>query len=234
SGPRALAAIASQDPVLVGALMRIGNSPVFYQQGHASTLVDVVSRLGGSKTLAVAVSTALHSRIEGVPAHIVDGIWARSVQVAGYALEAAMRQRRRNLVDAAYLAALIHEAGTCVLLKRFPQRAKLLDHKSGAAYDEAVLAADAAEGTDHSAVGCIVARNWKLPPAVCESIRIHHLPEAAATVDAEAAAVAALVAVGRRVVDGPTPEWDGWAPVAQRYVGIDELALNALSEPTAA
>ena len=45
AGPRDFAAIAAKDAVLVGALMRIGNSPVFYQQGGAFTLADVVARL---------------------------------------------------------------------------------------------------------------------------------------------------------------------------------------------
>ena len=229
AGPRDFAAIASRDPVLVGALMRIGNSPVFYQRGKANTLVDVVARLGGSRTFAIATSTALHSRIEGVAPHVVDGIWARSVAVAGHALEAALRQHRLQLADPAYLAALVHEAGICVLLRRFPQHAGIMDGKAGPAYDEAAHALDVATGTNHAAVGCLVARNWKLPPAVCEAVRVHHTPEAMPDVDPEAVTLAALLAVGRRAIDGPTPEWERWAPVAAEHVGIDDAMLETLA-----
>ena len=228
AGPRETAAIAAQDPVLVGALMRIGNSPVFYHGGSAGTLGDVIARLGGTRTLAIAVGTALCGQIEGIAPRIVDSIWSRSVELAGVALEAALRQRRRNLADGAYLAALVHEAGICVLLRRFPQHAKLFDRQGALVRDEAAIALDVATGTDHAAVGCLVARNWKLPPAVCEAVRVHHSPEATLACDRESASLAALVAVSRRVVDGPSVEWECWAPIAAALVGVDDAALENL------
>ena len=82
SGPRELATIAARDPVLVGALTRIANSPAFYHQGSARSLVDVVARLGGTKTLAIAVSAAMKSALSGVDQRIVDAVWERSAHVA--------------------------------------------------------------------------------------------------------------------------------------------------------
>lgn len=60
--------------------------------------------------------------------------------------------------------------------------------------------------------------------------RVHHAPEALAALEPEAAALAALIAVGRRVIDGPTAEWERWAPVASAQVGIDDIALAALAD----
>jgi len=226
-GPRDLAPIAAGDPVLAGALMRIGNSPVLYQRGQARTLVDIISRLGAQKTFAVAVSTALHARIKGVPARVVDTIWSRSVEVARVALDVALRAHRRDLADDAYLAGLVHHAGVCVLLRRFPEHGALLDDTEGAGHEAAVARLDAATDSDHAAIGYLVARNWKLSARVCESVRHHHLPDAPPS--DEVATLGALIAVGRRALDGPNPDWELWAPVAKRCLDLDDSTLTSLS-----
>jgi HD-like signal output (HDOD) protein len=231
AGPRELAAIAVKDPVLVGALTRIANSAVFYQQGPSRSLVDVIAKLGGTKTLAIAVSASLRSRIAGVDQRLVDAIWERSVHVAARALHAARRSPQPALADLAYFASLVHDAGICVLLRRYPDHARWLQNPVARGIDEAALAFDAATGAEHAAVGCIVARNWKLPAVVAEAIRLHHLPVAAAAADAETRALAALIAVGRRVVDGPDAEWLRWEPLVALHLGLDGPMIEAMEVP---
>ena len=229
AGPRELAAIAVKDPVLVGALTRIANSAVFYQQGPARSLIDVIAKLGGTKTLAIAVSASLRSRVAGVDPRTVDAIWERSVHIAAHALHAARRSPLPGLADLAYFASLVHDAGICVMLRRYPDQARLLQNPA-AGIDAAALAFDAATGAEHAAVGCIVARNWKLPAAVAEAIRLHHLPESDAA-DVETRALAALIAVGRRVVDGPNAEWLLWEPLVAQRLGLDGPMIEAMEAP---
>jgi HD-like signal output (HDOD) protein len=230
AGPRELAAIAVKDPVLVGALTRIANSAVFYQQGPARSLIDVIAKLGGTKTLAIAVSASLRSRVAGVDPRIVDAIWERSVHIAAHALHAARRSPQPGLADLAYFASLVHDAGICVMLRRYPDQARQLQNPA-AGIDAAALAFDAATGAEHAAVGCIVARNWKLPAVVAEAIRLHHLPESAAAADAEPRALAAMIAVGRRVVDGPNAEWLLWEPLVSLHLGLDGPMIEAMEAP---
>jgi HD-like signal output (HDOD) protein len=230
TGPRELAAIAVKDPVLIGALTRIANSAVFYQQRPARSLIDVIARLGGTKTLAIAVSASLRSRVEGVDPRIVDAIWERSVHIAAHALHAARRSPQPGLADLAYFAALVHDAGICVMLRRYPDQARPMVNPT-AGIDTAALAFDIASGAGHAAVGCIVARNWKLPAVVVEAIRLHHLPESAAAADAETRALAALIAVGRRVVDGPSAEWLLWEPLVAQHLGLDGPMIEAMEVP---
>lgn len=71
------------------------------------------------------------------------------------------------------------------MLHRYADQARQL-YNPAAGIDTAVLAFDAATGADHAAVGGIVARHSKLP-AVVAGVR----------------ALAALIAVGQRVVDRP-------------------------------
>lgn len=230
AGPRELATIAARDPVLVGALMRIANSPAFYHQGGARSLVDVVARLGGTKTLAIAVGTAMRAAISGVDQAIVDEIWERSAHVASRALHAARRSTHRELGDLAYFAALVHDAGICVLLRRHPGQVGALKGLRAAEFDAAAVALDAATGTAHAAVGAIVARNWKLPGVVADAIRIHHLPPETLVPGEEAQLIAVLLATGRRAVSGATGEWLGWEPLAATGLGLDRPMIEAMQD----
>jgi HD-like signal output (HDOD) protein len=230
SGPRELASVVARDPVLVGALTRIANSPAFYHQGSARSLVDVVARLGGTKTLAIAVSTTMRSAFSGVDQTIVDAVWERSAHVASRALHAARRSSQRQLADLAYFAALVHDAGICVLLRRTPGAAAGLRGLGAAEFDAGALAFDAATGAAHAAVSAIVARNWKLPPVINEAVRIHHQPPEALQPGDEAELVALLIAVGRRAVSGATDEWARWEPLAAAGLGLDPPMIEAMAD----
>ncbi|MBI4995510.1 MAG: HDOD domain-containing protein [Rhodocyclales bacterium] len=83
----------------------------------------------------------------------------------------------------------------------------------------------AATRTDHAAIGSLVARIWKLPPEVIEAVLLHHRPVAAEHAEPHAASLATLVAVGRRLRDGPSDEWADWAPLAESHLGLDEQAI---------
>jgi HD-like signal output (HDOD) protein len=136
----------------------------------------------------------------------------------------------RELGDLAYFAALVHDAGICVLLRRYPDRVAALKGLRASEFDAAAVALDAATGTAHAAVGSIVARNWKLPPVVAEAIRIHHLPPEALVPGDEAQLIAVLLAVGRRAISGSTDEWACWEPLAASGLGLDLPMIEAMED----
>lgn len=230
SGPKAYATIVARDPVLVGALTRIANSPAFYHQGSAHSLVEIVARLGGTKTLAIAVSATMRGAFAGADRRIVDAVWERSAHVASRALHAARRSTQPRLADTAYFAALVHDAGLCVLLRRSPGAAAGLRDVAAAGFDAAAQGVDALAGAEHAAVGAIVARNWKLPPVVVDAVRMHHRPPETFDPGDEAQQVALLIAVGRRAVSGPTDDWSRWEPFAAPELGLDAPMIDAMSD----
>ena len=234
SGPRDLAAIASTDPVLVGLLTRIANTPVFPHHGPLRSLVDVIAMLGGTKTIAIAVGAALQGRAAGVDPKLADAIWARSVEVAGWALRIAHRLRLSRLADLAFMAGLVHDAGLCVMLRRYPAEAAGFRRAIAVDFDQGASALDLATGGDHAAIGCLVARNWKLPAPVAEAVRVHHAPALASSPPpefADAAVIAACLAGARRIVAGSTPDWQAWGETAAALAGIDDALLDGLVAP---
>jgi HD-like signal output (HDOD) protein len=228
AGPRQLAEILRKDPPLTGTLMRVANSPVFRPRTAARSVLDAVTMLGRTKTLAVAVNAALRGQSDGTDPRAVGAVWTRSAQVADWSFRAAQLCGRMDLADMAYLTALVHDVGIPVLLRRFPEQTERFLAPIGG-IDGAALAMDAATGSDHSAVGALVAHNWKLPAPVAAAIRGHHTPTAIKHHGPQSLGLALLVAFARRILDGSSEEWEGWQPIAESQLHIDAGMTETLT-----
>lgn len=222
-GPREMAAVILRDPALTGAVLRVANSPVFRPRAVMQSVQDAVTWLGRTRTLAVAASTAMHGHFAGVDARLMQRLWDASLRAAEGSWRCAQASKVRNLADAAYLAALLQDVGVAVLLRRFPAHAYLFDTEP---FETAARLLGEVNSVDHAALGMLVVRNWKLPQNVAEAIRCHHDPAAAARLPPEAGAIAALVAFGRVLRDGPSPDWHPWAELTDHLLGLDPAGLG--------
>lgn len=226
AGPRDMADVVGKDPSAIGALMRVANSPVFGLRARLRSVQDAITVLGRTRTLAVCMSTALHSHMEGVDELALEMVWNNSLRAAEEAWRCARASRRgRNLADQVYLAGLLQDVGIAVLLKRYPGESHLFRH-GVMSLEEASGRLDANTAADHAAVSALVARNWRLPTEISEAIRCHHHPTAAQRLPDEAATLATLMAFGRLLRDGPSEDWLAWAPLADRYLELDPAGLG--------
>ncbi len=226
AGPAELADAIGQEPALTGEFMRVANSPVFRTRAPARSVKAAITILGRTRTLAVVASHALRAQMACIAPRAVEHIWSASA-AADHAYRAARVSRVRGFADLAYLAALVHDVGIAIVLRRFPEHAGLFETAS-LALDDAAQRLDTATGAGHAAVGALVARNWKLPADVAEAVAIHHKP-AAASEPSPVAALAAFIAVARRLRDGASEEWLSWAPFAEAHLDITPAKLEELS-----
>lgn len=228
AGPRELAAAVSQDPAMTGALLRVANSPVFRPRSAPRSAQDAIAMLGRTRTLATAASTALKNQSGGLDSKAIEALWSASARAADLTYAVCRATPFKALADTAYLAALMQDAGVAVLLRRAPEHANLL-HVTGAALEAGARAIDALTCSDHTAAGFLVARNWKLPTEVCEAIRAHHEPAMALRLGDNARRIALLLAAGRRLRDGASPDWTDWAEPVEAELGLTEAALDQIS-----
>ncbi len=233
AGPRELAAAISQDPAITGALLRVANSPVFRPRSAPRSALEAINMLGRTRTMATAASTALRSQCSGLDAAAVEALWSASARAAELSYAASRHTPCKALADAAYLAALMQDAGIAVILKRNPEHSALL-HACGAALEAGTRALDALVGTEHAAASFLVARNWKLPADVCEAIRAHHDPKGATRLAETPRRLAMLLAAGRRLRDGVSPDWIDWAELVEAELALDESTLEGLATEAAA
>lgn len=228
AGPREFAAAVSQDPAITGALLRVANSPVFRPRSAPRSALEAITMLGRTRTMATAASTALRSQCSGLDPAVVEALWSANARAAELTYAAARQSSFKALADTAYLAALMQDAGIAVVLKRSPEHVGTL-RAQGAALEAGARALDALSGTDHAAAGFLVARNWKLPADVCEAIRVHHDPRSASRLSDAPRRIAMLLAVGRRLRDGMSPDWIDWVEMVTEELALNETALDELA-----
>lgn len=227
AGPQDYARAVAHDPALTGELLRVANSPVFRARTPVRTAKAAIAQLGLTRSLAVIASSALRGQMSGVEPRILELLWAGLAASADRAYHAAQAFGFGALADTAYLTGLMHDIGIAVLLRRFPEHAALLDVPPDR-LDEAAALLDEAAGASHAKVGATVCRGWKLPAEVVEAIAFHHQPAAIDQLSRQAATLAALLALARRMRDGPGPEWEVWGLYAREILGFDEGGIEEL------
>ncbi|MDY0011518.1 MAG: HDOD domain-containing protein [Rhodocyclaceae bacterium] len=228
AGPRELAAAVSTDPAITGALLRVANSPVFRPRNPVGSVQEAIAMLGRTRSLAIATSTALRGQSADLDGRAIEAIWSASASAAECAFRACRALPCKALADTVYLAALLQDAGIAVLLKRSPRWAPLFHAK--ASPESRARQLDVRTASDHGAAGYLVARNWRLPTEVCEAIRAHHDPALALRLADGPRRIALLLAVGRRLRDGDSPDWADWARPVEEAFGLDPEALAALED----
>lgn len=226
SGPRKIAAVVERDPGMVGAILRVVNSPVFRTRTPPVTAFEAVSRLGRTKTIAIATSESLRAHSEGMDPAVVERLWSCSAQAADWAYWLATHSRLHAIADVAYLTAVLHDVGVAVQLRRLPEHTALfrdLDKD----IEEAALELDTLSGTPHATVGALVLRNWKLPAVVVNAVLMHHTP--GLRVESPISLrLACLIAAAHKLEGGAPRAWEEWAGVVRTELGLDEAALDFL------
>ncbi|MBN2798876.1 MAG: HDOD domain-containing protein [Deltaproteobacteria bacterium] len=175
----AVAALVEQDPPLAARFLALANSS-FYSRGNpTSSALQAVSRLGLAEARQVVLATALLQSFGSLGGADPHRYWTHSVTTALLTRELAKlcsSTLSRGLVDAAYLAGLLHDIGALALAHLFPEEYQpVID-----ALEESGRPAWEVEldllGFHHGEVGELLVHGWGLPPAVCASVRFHHEP----------------------------------------------------------
>ncbi len=227
SGLDEIASAVSRTPATTGAVFRVAASPVFGQVRPKKTVLEAVVLLGKVKVLAIATSTALRAKLGDVPARVVGAIWDACFQVSQETWGLMHASRMPGKADDAFLAGLMHDVGIALILRRNPEFLRDFELEAGNV-DEAGLHVDGLIEVNHAAIGAHVARNWKLPDAVCDAIALHHTPPPPDLAEpTEAQLLSAAIAAGRRRAGAiRAEEWACWEPFVVRHLEIPDDILN--------
>lgn len=170
--------VVSQDPSFTVRLLRVANSPFYGFSSAIETVARAVTLIGANQVRNLALSTSVAKTFAGLPNELVsmDNFWHHSLYCALAARILARRAGGRMDPEAMFTAGMLHDIGELVIFNRLPEQAKealelVLD--SG---DEMPvhLAERQVMGMDHAQVGGELARQWNLPPLLCDCIEFHH------------------------------------------------------------
>jgi putative nucleotidyltransferase with HDIG domain len=175
--------IVKHDAPLTARLLKVVNSPV-YRPTHPITSVDrAVVFLGSRVVVSVAISSSTGTLLTGALSGYEGeqyALWRHNLFCALASRAVARFGRGACPPDAAFTAGLLHDIGKGVLSQFLQGSSAALLAKIGRGEVADYLQAEGGLlGQDHTQVGFELARHWKLPLALQQTIHHHHHPERA-------------------------------------------------------
>jgi len=169
-----LANVISADPGITAMLFKAARSPVFGGR-KLDRIEQVLMMIGVKQTYNLVQAVSLSTSLSDSTRKAFEVFWTRSQEIAQIAaLIAAERVSVCNIFpDQAYMAGIFHECGVPVLMQRFPDYCAKLQLESACCWPS-LSEEDKQYHVDHSSIGYLVARHWKLPDFVCQAILYHH------------------------------------------------------------
>jgi len=201
----AIASTISKDIAMTAKILKLVNSAFFGLRRGITNADEAVAYLGVNTLKTLVLSIHAFAQFEGKRngKFSLEQLWAHSLQVAGAArLIARAEDAPARLVEEAFVAGMLHDAGQLVLATNLGSQYDAVIAQAHASRSPLESAEAAAFGTTHAEVGGYLLGLWGLPVPVVEAIALHHQPSLS-----QATGFSALTAV--HVAEALCPSADG-------------------------
>ncbi len=179
SGAAEIGALIEPDPALSVALLRIANSALYSIGGKVNSVERAVTIVGLREVRDLAFGICATEAFSGIPNVLitVEDFWKHSLYCAA-AAQSLGRKARVCAGESLFTAGLLHDIGHLVMFSQCPELSReslqlSLDENDGLS---PYLSERKIFGFDHMAAGAELARQWRLPISLQESIGFHHEP----------------------------------------------------------
>lgn len=234
-----VARIATHDVAMSATLIRAASGAAFAGFAPAQTVGQAMTRLGLEQTATVMTGFLARRAIPADNRHL-QRFWERSTQRA-IALDHLARQLPGLSPDLAYTFGLFSHVGMPVMLQSVRGYGSTIVEGMARRDRSFVQTENANHRTDHAVVGALVARVWRLAPAVMAAIRLHHdlemLGDSGTDPEVQTLVAAGLVAEHlMRRFEGmdPDPDWIAHADRALDWLHADRSDVEAWDEAVTA
>ncbi len=239
SSPNDLNRLIALDPVLAGQVLRLINSAYYSLRHPVSSLTRAIIMLGVNTVKNLVLSFAILQQLP-VAKHFGTltpvSFWEHSVAV-GVIAKWLAEFKGVDLKDQEdyFVGGLLHDLGKIPLNHQFgdeTQQALALarQHHWSVVHAESVIF-----GFDHSMVGGLIARKWRLSPAYVEVLTYHHRPTESPGNKPQLVFMVALADLYARLLENDLDEDtladDEFATLLMGRVGLDVSTL-ALARDT--
>jgi len=163
-----IADIISRDVGLSAALLKAVNSPLYGIAQRVQSIAHAVNLLGLSGVMMLVNALALKTTLN---THGIERFWDQSTRTA--LVSAWLAEKFGHHRDTAYLFGLFRDAAIPLLMNKFKDYKDTLRlaNQPGALFTQVE---DQRHGVNHTQVGSIIARNWKLAEEIRIGILRHH------------------------------------------------------------
>lgn len=175
--PKDLVEVIEHDPVLTLKVLKLINSSYFSLAQEVTSVKHSVVYLGINtiKNLALSVATIGALPSENKAGFDMGEFWMHSLLTAGISRQIAGEKSQDDVIlSNSFVGGLLHDIGKIVFVQFMPEE-----------FGQCIIAADQTGrplyeleveriGTDHAALGALVAKRWQLPERLCHVIHSHH------------------------------------------------------------
>jgi HD-like signal output (HDOD) protein len=219
---RKIGDLVTRDVAAAAGILKTVNSAAYALGGSARSVQQAIGYLGLDRTALLLATLLLRKVFPQSDRPAMARFWQASGQLAA---TVAFLARVLGVVDRdeAYTFGLFRDAGSAVLICRFPDYDPVM-----AACTPVAVVTDhekAHFGADHAVIGAVLARDWHLPEEMSDAILWHHadfvLTLDASPIRIEAVRLIALGALGDRIVERYRGE-----PANPAATGVQEHALR--------
>ena len=220
------AGIITKDVGLSAKILKLVNSPFYGAPSAVDSIPRAVMILGLKEISSLAIGVSAIAAFKDIPPGLINmrSFWQHSFTCAVLAkILAGMAGGVSG--ERMFTAALLHDVGRLVILKKLPHAAAYAMLYARAGYLPLIEGERDVLGFEHATVGGRLLAAWKLPESLCADVFYHHDPGGAP--EPREAAIIQLADNLARTMDVSE---GGWAAIP----GVDPEQFDALNLPSGA
>ncbi len=232
--PKELVSVIEKDPVITLKVLRVVNSAQLSLPAKITSINQSVVYLGVNTIKNLALSIAAIGILPSTNAAGFDmeRYLMHSVTTATFARQLCTTYAAGEADPGdCYIAGLLHDFGKIVFAQFMPEQFRQVLARGAESNLPSYHAERELIGADHTVVGAMLAGKWQFPPALVESIRSHHDPDAPATAMNDCLRMADLISRMLGQSDSSNPYKDGEVPINPQRFGTDlDRVIDSLGD----
>lgn len=168
--------LIGQDQSLVANLIKVGNSVLYGGVGDVHSLREALTRLG-SRTIK---SLVLISSTRTYFPEMKSGMGILSRLLWHHSVECGLASQRLAVMvgyydpEEAFVGGILHDIGKLVILLQLPDKYRQIQTKSKTGKIDELDIESEILGFDHSMIGEMLMKKWKMPAHLTECVQLHH------------------------------------------------------------
>ncbi len=183
-----IALVIIRDPNLTARILKLANSAFYGLPGRVDTVTRAVMLLGMAEIHKIVLAVSAVESFSRLSSSVtnMNSFWRHGVYT-GLVAQAIARRARILHPERLFVAGMLHDIGTLLINKRFPEIAQATIME--AAGDEDALQRFEMRdlGFDHALLAGMMLDSWHLPASLVDTVYWHHTPQRAIYAGAEAA-----------------------------------------------
>ncbi len=154
-------------------VLKTVNTPFFSRGRSIDSISQAVNVLGVSNLNLVVVNSALKSAYSKISSKALEHFWKHS-ELTAMACELVARRCCKELAESAYMTGLFHDSAVPLFIAKHSDYSELFYRSLRCGDLDIIEEEEKRYSSNHSVVGYLFCRTWRLPETVCMAVKHHH------------------------------------------------------------